>query len=208
MENVDKICPICSKHPIALPNGVCSVCYNKVKTQADWNTTEWGKIENHGLDAIIVLAKYILDEIEDDDQHQWHLRRICFMQDMVEYLDKRYFPNATIQQINDFAHSAVDFWKGKITSQEATEQLQSMRKVLQKDIMKLSDWEPKDFLLWMMMLEDDFDWMWDQWFECIHACIPDKCNDELWIRMFHKHFPNEIKAWVDNNNNDATNEAG
>ena len=73
--------------------------------------------------------------------------------------------------------------------------------------MKLSDWEPKDFLLWMMMLEDDFDWMWDQWFECIHACIPDKCNDELWIRMFHKHFPNEIKAWVDNNNNDATNKA-
>lgn len=208
MENVDKICPICRKHPIALPNGVCSVCYNKVKTQADWNTTEWGKIESHGLDAIIVLAKYILDEIEDDDQHQWHLRRICFMQDMVEHLDKRYFPNATIQQINDFAHSAVDFWKGKITSQEATERLQSMRKVLQKDIMKLSDWEPKDFLLWMMMLEDDFDWMWDQWFECIHACIPDKCNDELWIRMFHKHFPNEIKAWVDNNNNDATNEAG
>ena len=82
MENVDKICPICSKHPIALPNGVCSVCYNKVKTQADWNTTEWGKIENHGLDAIIVLAKYILDEIEDDNQHQWHQRRICFMQDI------------------------------------------------------------------------------------------------------------------------------
>ena len=155
-----------------------------------------------------MLAKYILDEIEDDDQHQWHQRRICFMQDMVEHLDKQYFPNATIQQINDFAHSAVDFWKGKITSQEATEQLQSMRKVLQKDIMKLSDWEPKDFLLWMMMPEDDFDWMWDQWFECIHACIPDKCNDELWIRMFHKHFPNEIKAWVDNNNNDATNKAG
>ena len=107
------------------------------------------------------------DEIEDDDQHQWHQRRICFMQDMVEHLDKQYFPNATIQQINDFAHSAVDFWKGKITSQEATEQLQSMRKVLQKDIMKLSDWEPKDFLLWMMMPEDDFDWMWDQWFECV-----------------------------------------
>ena len=63
MENVDKICPICRKHPITLPNGVCSVCYNKVKTQADWNTAEWGKIENHGLDAIIVLAKYILDEI-------------------------------------------------------------------------------------------------------------------------------------------------
>ena len=65
MENVDKICPICRKHPITLPNGVCSVCYDKVKTQADWNTTEWGKIENHGLDAIIVLAKYILDEIEE-----------------------------------------------------------------------------------------------------------------------------------------------
>lgn len=104
-------------------------------------------------------------------------------------------------------HTRLLILERKITSQEATEQLQSMRKVLQKDIMKLSDWEPKDFLLWMMMPKDDFDWMWDQWFECIHACIPDKCNDELWIRMFHKHFPNEIKAWVDNNNNDATNKA-
>ena len=45
MENVDKICPICRKHSITLPNGVCPVCYDKVKTQADWNTTEWGKIE-------------------------------------------------------------------------------------------------------------------------------------------------------------------
>lgn len=44
MENVDKICPICRKHSITLPNGVCPVCYDKVKTQADWNTTEWGKI--------------------------------------------------------------------------------------------------------------------------------------------------------------------
>nr|WP_304960173.1 hypothetical protein [uncultured Duncaniella sp.] len=70
MENVNNICPICRKHSITPPNEVCSVCYDKVKTQADWNTTEWSKIENNGLDAIKVLAEYILDEIEDDEQHQ------------------------------------------------------------------------------------------------------------------------------------------
>lgn len=91
MENVNKICPICRQHPITLPNEVCSVCYNKVKTQTDWNIAEWSKIENNGLDAIKVFAEYILDEIEDDEQHQWHQRRICFMQDMVEHLDKQYF---------------------------------------------------------------------------------------------------------------------
>lgn len=72
-----------------------------------------------------------------------------------------------------------------------------MCKIVQKDIMKSSDWEPKDFLLWMMETEEVFGWMWYQWFECIHACIPDKYNDELWIKMYHKHFHNEIKAWID-----------
>ena len=59
MENVDKICPICRKHPITLPNGVCSVCYDKVKTQADWILPN-GVNRNHGLDAIIVLGKVYL----------------------------------------------------------------------------------------------------------------------------------------------------
>ena len=144
-----------------------------------------------------MIAESILDYIEDDKDHQWHKHRIRFMQDMVKELDMKYFAPATRQQIDDFAQSAADFWDGKITTQEARERLLFMRKIVQKDIMKSSDWEPKDFLLWMMETEEVFDWMWSQWFECIHACIPDKCNDELWIKMFHKHFHSEIKVWVD-----------
>lgn len=217
MENGSKICPICKHHPIALPNSVCTVCYHKVRIASSvdeemvkkerlalqgikyhsYLEDEWDRIKIDGLDAIKVFTEYILDDIEDDETHQWHKRRIRFMQDMVERLDKKYFPNATSQQIKDFAQAAVDFWDGKITTQEARERLLSMRKIVQKDIMKSSDWEPKDFLLWMMETEEVFDWMWSQWFECIHACLPDKCNDELWIKMFHKHFHNEIKAWID-----------
>lgn len=217
MENVYKICPVCKHHPIALPNEVCSVCYNKVKKASrldeemeekerlasqgieyhSYIEKEWNEIKINGLDAIKVFTEYILDNVEDDEKHQWHNRRIRFMQDMVERLDKKYFPNATPQQLKDFTQAAVDFWKGIITSQEAKEQLQTMRKIVQKDIMKISDWEPKDFLLWMMEPEDNFDWMWEQWFECIRDCIPDKCNDELWIEMFHRHFSNEIKTWIE-----------
>lgn len=217
MENIYKICPVCKQHPIAPPNEVCSACYNKVKRDSNLDEEikekerlaaqgikyhscveeEWNETKTNGLDAIKVFTEYIFDDIEDDEKHQWHKRRIRFMQDMVDQLDKKYFPNATPQQIKDFAQAAVDFWDGKIANQEAKEQLQSMRKIVQKDIMKVSDWEPKDFLLWMMEPEENFDWMWNQWFECIHDCIPDKCNNELWIEMFHKHFPNEIKVWVD-----------
>ena len=158
---------------------------------------EWNEIKINGLDAIKVFTEYILDEIEDDEKHLWHKRRICFMQDMVRELDMKYFAPATRKQIGDFAQAAINFWDGKITIQDAKAKLRSMEKIVQKDILESYGWEPKDFLLWMMETEEVFDWMWSQWFECIHACIPDKCNDELWIKMFHKHFHNEIKAWID-----------
>ena len=217
MENKNKICPVFEQHPICLPHEVCAVCYEKAKNifaeseeclnqiikrrdglECDLSLTkDWIKENSNGLGAIKVIAESILDYIEDDKDHQWHKHRIRFMQDMVKELDLKYFAPATRQQIDDFAQSAADFWDGKITTQEARERLLFMRKIVQKDIMKSSDWEPKDFLLWMMETEEVFDWMWSQWFECIHACIPDKCNDELWIKMFHKHFHNEIKVWVD-----------
>jgi len=218
MENKNKICPVCGQHPIYPPHEVCSVCYHKAKNNSGLDEAlketerraregiklhhylidDWHKIEVNGLGAIQLVGEYILDEIEDDEKHQWHKRRVRFMQDMVRELDMKYFAPATRQQIDDFAQAAVDFWNGKITMQQAKELRQSMRKIIEKDIMRSSDWETKDFLLWMMDTEEVFDWMWDQWFECIHVCIPDKCNDELWIRMFHKHFHNEINAWVDN----------
>lgn len=217
MENVYKICPVCKHHPIALPNEVCSVCYNKVKMASrldeemeekerlasqgieyhSYIEKEWNEIKINGLDAIKVFTEYILDEIEDDEKHLWHKRRICFMQNMVRELDMKYFAPATRQQIGDFAQAAINFWDGKITIQDAKAKLRSMEKIVRKDILESYGWEPKDFLLWMMETEEVFDWMWSQWFECIHACIPDKCNDELWIKMFHKHFHNEIKAWID-----------
>lgn len=219
MENTNKICPVCGQHPIYPPHEVCLACYQKAKNSyvEDIETfskeievnygdkgvgqsliKDWLETTSNGLGAIKVIAESILDQIEDDKDHQWHKRRICFMQDMVKELDMTYFAPATRQQINDFAQAAVDFWDGKMTIRAAKAQLHSMEKIVQKDIIKSC--EPKDFLLWMMMTEESFDWMWDQWFECTHDCIPDKCNDELWIKMFHKHFHSEIKAWIDKYN--------
>lgn len=158
---------------------------------------DWHKIDVNGLGAVQLIGEYILDTIEDDAKHLWHKRRICFMQDMVRELDMKYFAPVSREQIDDFAQAAINFWDGKMNIQDAKAKLRSMEKIIQKDTLKYSGWESKDFLLWMMMPEENFDWMWDQWFECIHACIPDKCNDELWIKMFHKHFHDEIKAWID-----------
>lgn len=217
MENKNKICPVCGKNPIYPPHEVCLDCYQRTKNNSGLDEAlkereklasegrvlhhylidDWHNIDMNGLGAIQLIGEYILDEIEDDEKHLWHKQRIRFMQDMVKELDMKYFAPATRQQIDDFAQSSVDFWDGKTTIQEARERHLSMCKIVQKDIMKSSDWEPKDFLLWMMETKEVFDWMWHQWFECIHACIPDKCNDELWIKMYHKHFHNEIKAWID-----------
>ncbi len=210
------ICPVCKQNPILPPHEVCSVCYEKAKNKSGLNDVlkeverkdkegitydhylidDWEEIDAKGLQAVKLIGEFILDSIEDDDQHQWHLRRIRFMQDMIECLDVSYFAPATRQQIYEFAQNAVDFWSGKFDEIKAKDLLKKMRGIIHKDIMKNSDWEPKDFLLWMMYTEDNFDWMWYQWFECIRCCIPDKCNDDLWIKMFHKHFHNEIQSWL------------
>ena len=216
MEIAYKICPVCGQHPICLPHEVCSVCYHKIKNTSGldevlkekerctndgielhhYQIDDWHEIEINGLGATQVIGEYILDDIEDDEDHHWHKRRIRFMQDMVRELDMGYFAPTTRQQIDEFAQDSVDFWDGKFSKDVAREKVRSMSYLLQKRIEDIGKWEPKDFLLWMMQTEDLFDWMWYQWFECIYDCIPDKCNDELWIKMFHKHFHNEIKAWV------------
>ena len=221
MKNKNNIFPVCGQHHIYPPHEVCLACYQKTKQSSGFYEAlkereklasegrvlhhylidDWHKIDINGLGAVQLIGEYILDTIEDDVKHLWHKRRICFMQDMVRELDMKYFAPASREQIDDFAQAAINFWDGKMTIQDAKAKLRSMEKIIQKDIMNSSDWEPKDFLLWMMETEEVFDWMWDQWFECIHACIPDKCNDELWIKMFHKHFHDEIKAWIDKYSN-------
>lgn len=218
VECENELCPICNRNPILSPHEVCSECYEKAKDKSGFNEAikeverkkeegvtyhhylidEWNEIDTNGLEAVKLIGEFILDGIEDDNKHNWHLRRIRFMQDMVKALDATYFSPATRQQIDDFAQKAVDFWDGKIDEIQANDLLQTMRGIVCKNIMRNYDWEPKDFLLWMMHTEDYFDWMWYQWFECIRCCIPDKRNDELWIMMFHKHFHNEIQSWVDN----------
>ena len=222
-----EICPVCNQRIIESPNGVCLVCYNKAKRDYihdyqwhknwyfkmheitetseiqeynihSWMTHEqnnWNEVIQNGLSAIQVFID-ILDDMEDDKNHTWHKRRIRFMQDMVERLDSGCFAPATKQQIAEYAQYAVDFWDGKISNKEAKEKTIKMEELLQKRIEDIK-WNAKDFLLWMMHREDFFDWMWDQWFECLHDCISAPCNDKLWIELFHKHFPKEIEAWAD-----------
>lgn len=222
-----RTCPVCYQRCVDAPNGVCTVCYSKEKKaylheyewhdkQVDWwpigtkidpivhegnvrrsiesELEKWNDVSVNGLSAVQVLID-ILDDIDDLDNHIWHRRRIHFMKDMVQRLDKGYFPRATKQQITDFAQSAVDFWDGKISRNEADKKSDNMRGILQKR--DRGKWEAKDFLLWMMEPQDSFDWMWDCWFSCIHDCIPDSYNDAIWIELIQKHFPNEIKEWVE-----------
>ena len=45
-----------------------------------------------------------------------------------------------------------------------------------------------------------FQKFWDQWFECLHNCIPERCNDNIWISLLAQHFSEEINAWVNDDN--------
>ena len=52
----------------------------------------------------------------------------------------------------------------------------------------------------MIQEREDFVWIWDQWFECLHNCIPERCNDNIWISLLAQHFSEEINAWVNDDN--------
>ena len=179
MKNKNNICPVCGQHHIYLPHEVCLVCYQKTKQSSGFYEAlkereklanegkvlhhylidDWYNIDTNGLGAVQLIGEYILDIIEDDVKHLWHKRRICFMQDMIRELDMKYFAPASKEQIDDFAQAAINFWDGKMTIQDAKAKLRSMEKIIQKDTLKYSDWEPKDFLLWMMETEEVFVWM-------------------------------------------------
>lgn len=200
----NQMCPVCHSFMIEAPNGVCSVCHGKHKKMyehSSFMSNEWTKISQNGLSAVEVLID-ILDNIDADTGTDadiiWHRRRVYFMKDMVEQLGLNYFAPATSQQIFDFTQSAIDFWNDKISHREAKDKYDSMTRILQKK--DITQWDSKSFLLWMIQEREDFDWIWDQWFECLHNCIPERCNDNIWISLLVQHFSEEINAWVNDDN--------
>lgn len=134
----------------------------------------------------------ILDDLDVDTA--WHKHRIAFMAQMVGRLDIVYFAPATREQVSAFVKSAVDFWDGKITKQDAKRIYGQMKTLLgKKDVTK---WDWHSFLLWMIEEEEHFDWMWQQWFECIADCIYNRNDEPVWLELLTAHFSPEIAAWV------------
>ncbi|MDR1319807.1 MAG: hypothetical protein LBK56_00015 [Gracilibacteraceae bacterium] len=70
-----------------------------------------------------------------------------------------------------------------------------MRILLEKE--NLSKWDAKALLLWMAHTEDMFDWMWYQWFDCLHSCVPNELDDSTWTALFRKHFSEVVRDWAD-----------
>ncbi|MDU1893050.1 MAG: hypothetical protein E6767_20430 [Dysgonomonas sp.] len=222
---MNQICLVCYANMIEAPNGVCMVCYEKLKKEyfhsreyweeyvnayqtrqlkpeifeknvtnyINFEDEDWNEVSKDGLSAVQVFID-ILDSV--DINVIWHKRRVHFMKDMVERLDKGYFTPANQQQVADFVQSSIDFWNGKISKKEAKDIYDKMRGILQKK--DITEWDSKSFLLWMIEEKEQFDWMWEQWFGCLRECIPNPYNDSLWIELFQKHFPDEIQAWVYN----------
>ncbi len=187
-ESFENISQQKSKNPRS-PEEIEKSINSLIKTDIE----EWNKLTKDGLSAMQVFID-ILDGHDADVV--WHRRRINFMKDLIEKLDIKYFAPASRQEVAYFAQSAVDFWNDKISHLEMKKQYNYMKNVLQIHYSETTNWDSKNFLLWMTEDQKCFDWMWDQWFECIRVCIPDKCNDKHWIELFHKHFSEEIMAWA------------
>lgn len=153
----------------------------------------WARITQNGLSAVFVMIE-ILDDMDTVDL-SWHRRRVAFMRELVSLMDGGCFKPATRLQVDAFADAAVAFWEGRLSKVEAEKVFNEMKNLLGKK--HLSDWDSHSLLLWMILEQENFDWMWYQWFESLYDAIPDVLSDEIWQTLLRKHFSQEIQAWAE-----------
>jgi hypothetical protein len=137
----------------------------------------------------------ILDNVDENlVTDAWHRRRIAFVYDLIDKLDKSLFLPASQEQVRSFMDTAMGYWDKTVSDTERETAADEMQALLEKK--SLSDWDAKGLLLWMAHTEEMFDWMWYQWFDCVRSCVPDALDDSIWIELSRKHFSDIIQAWV------------
>jgi hypothetical protein len=166
-----------------------------IETQINFDAKEWNKHTENGLSAVYTMIE-ILDAVDEERiTDVWHRRRIAFVYDLIDSLDKRLFLPASEEQIRSFMDTAMGYWDKTVSDVERETAAAEMQVLLEKDL--LSAWDAKSLLLWMSHKEDMFDWMWYQWFDCVYSCVPKELDDSVWTALFRKHFSEVFRAWAD-----------
>ena len=229
---INKTCPICFSNPILSPNGVCSVCYDKLKknevhsknqiieaekkflakyypnatqetfekrveSKMKFQKEQWEGMTQDGLSAVC-LAVIVVDEAEHlPTWKEWHYRRVAFIKDLINCLPDSLFVPAPREQLNTYMNKALDHWNGRLTEEEREETYNDFKMLIDKKTSP-SEWDEKSLPLWMMQKRESFDWMWEQFMDCIYECVPEKyeLSDDEWMALYHKHFSDILEKWA------------
>jgi hypothetical protein len=152
----------------------------------------WERLTKNGLSALMIAV----DAIDSDDDlptKTGHKRRIAFMRDFITCLPDSCFLPATRLQLNDLMETACDYWDGKVTEEKRKYTCTEFRILLGNP--DPTKWEVKSLPLWMIETEEDFDWMWYQWFECVWDAIPQEF-ETVYFELLQSHFQKEIAIWA------------
>ena len=158
----------------------------------------WARITDGGLCA----SRVAVDAIDEDGElpkQTNHPRRIAFMLDLIALLPDSCFVPASREQVSEALLVAKDYWDGQATDAQRKQAHDKLRDMLGKT--NPSNWDLHSLPLWTLETECFFDWMWYQWFDCVWSCIPDEMVinvDCVFTELLQKHFPDEIRNWVDN----------
>jgi len=224
----ERDCPVCRKNPVLPPNGVCRACYEHLKrnevnsreqieshmkrryptasiemlekyvvSSMDCQYEQWESMTKNGLSAVS-LAIIVVDEAKHlPDWKAWHRRRIAFMSDLIALLPDSLFAPVTRSHMDAYTQSALLYWEDKLPEEEREQIYQKFKLLIDKKTNN-STWDEKSLPLWMMQKQDFFDWMWQQFMDCIYECVPQhaELSDDEWMMLYHKHFSDVLHKWV------------
>jgi hypothetical protein len=166
-----------------------------IEAHVRFDAEEWNKHTENGLSAVFTMIE-ILDAVDEERvTDAWHRRRIAFVYNLIDRLDRRLFLPVSEDRVRSFMDTTMGYWDKTVSDAERETAEAEMRVLLKKE--NLSSWDAKSLLLWMAHKEDMFDWMWYQWFDCVFSCIPKELDDSIWTELFRKHFSEIIRAWAD-----------
>lgn len=162
-----------------------------VLKRLEWQQEEWEHFSRDGVTAKKVAIE-ILDGIESN--LAWHKRRVNYVMDCINQVDKSEFLPATSTQVSDYLASASKYWKNELSKFDAIDLKNTFSDILGKT-KRDNSWDIQNLLLWLMTDEEFFDWIWHQYFEYVSDSLRECLNDAQIFETMYKHFSIEIMDW-------------
>ena len=184
-------------HERHLPNATQEVFERNVARALKSDLEDWARMTPNGLQAA-TLATTVVDEAAHlPTTMVWHRRRMAFVKELISALPGSLFAPATRPQLNEYTQKALDYWNGKLTEDDRKKLYDDLSKIIEKKTPP-GTWDEKSLPLWMLQKREFFDWMWEQFMDCVYECVPADCgfSDDDWIVLYRKHFPDVLEQWA------------